>query len=168
MLWASKEFNIKAFVDLDWGCCLDTQKSITGFCIFLEKSLVSWKTKKQATFSRSSTEAKYRGLASVSSEITWLTHLLQDLQIPHQEPALIYCDNRAAISIASNPTFHERTKHIEIDSHFIRDKIQQGQQKLLTIKSSHQLAHTFTKPLPSSTIHEFMFKMEIRNLHTPS
>ncbi|KAL4010514.1 hypothetical protein IC575_030011 [Cucumis melo] len=168
MLWASKEFNIKVFVDSDWGCCLDTRKSITGFCIFLEKSLVSWKTKKQATVSRSSAEAEYRALASVSSEITWLTHLLQNFQIPHQEPALIYCDNRAAISIASNPTFHERTKHIEIDCHFIHDKIQQGQQKLLSIKSSHQLADMFTKPLPSSTIHEFMFKMGIRNLHTPS
>ena len=82
---------------------------------------------KQATVSCSSAEAEYRALASVSSEITWLTYLLQDLQIPHQEPALIYCDNRGAISIASNSTFHERTKHIEIDWHFIRDKIQQGQ-----------------------------------------
>ncbi|KAA0045118.1 putative mitochondrial protein [Cucumis melo var. makuwa] len=118
--------------------------------------------------SRSSTEAEYIALASVSSEITWQTHVLQDLQIPRQAPALIYCDNHASISIASNPIFHECTKHIEIDCHFIHDKIQQGQQKLLSIKSSHQLADMFTKPLPLSTIHELMFKMEIRNLYTPS
>lgn len=69
----------------------------------------------------------YRSIISISSEITWLTHLLQDLQIPFQASSLIYRDNHAVISIASNPTFHKNTKYIEIDCHFIHDKIQLGQ-----------------------------------------
>ncbi|KAA0035728.1 rhodanese-like domain-containing protein 6 isoform X2 [Cucumis melo var. makuwa] len=100
-------FHLKAFVDSDWGSCPHTRRSSTGFCIFLGECIISWKSKKQATVSRSSGEAEYRALASVTT----------------------------AIAIASNPIFHERTKHIEIDCHFVRDKIADGFLKVLPIKS---------------------------------
>jgi hypothetical protein len=80
-------------------------------------------------------------------ELTWLRHLLRDLGISHQESDLLYCDNKAALHIAANPVFHERTRHIEMDCHFIRDKIQDGSVTTRHVDSAHQLADILTKPL---------------------
>lgn len=99
---------------------------MTCFCIFLGNSLISLKSKKPATISRSSAEVEYRALAIVSSKLIWVEHLLIDLQLHPLHLSLVYCDNQAAVSIASNPTFHERTKHVEIDCHFFRDRIVSG------------------------------------------
>lgn len=99
---------------------------------------------------RSSAEVEYRVLASVFAELTWTINLLHDLHVSSIVPALIYYDNRAAISIATNPTFHEQAEHIEIDYHFVGDLIARGSLKLLTVRSSSQLADMFTEPLSSS------------------
>lgn len=104
----------------------------------------------------------------VSSELTWISHLLKDLHIDSPNPVLVYCDNVAAIAIATNPTFHERTKHNEIDCHFVRDLIDGGQLKVMPIRSSAQLANMFTKALTSSIIQSFMVKMDILNLCCPT
>ena len=100
-----------------------SRRSTTGFCIFIGDCLISWKTKKQPSISRSSAEAEYRALTATGSEITWLQYLLKDFQVHYPQPAFIYCDKQSAIHIANNPAFHERTKHIELDCHFIREKI---------------------------------------------
>lgn len=167
LLQAVSAFQLKAFVDADWASCPDTRRSVTSFCVFLGESLITWKSKKQPTVSRSSAEAEYRGLAMVTSELLWLSQLLRDLQIAPLNPALVYCDNQAAIAIASNPTFHERTKHIEIDCHFVRDKIQDGSLKLLPIRSSLQLADIFTKALPSPLLKSFLCKLGVIDAHNP-
>ena len=111
--------------------------------------MVSWRAKKQTTIARSSDEAEYQALATTMSELVWLTQLLQDFRVPLSSSALLFCDNQAAIHIASNLTFHERTKHIEIDCHFVRDKLTDGFLKILPIRSQHQLDDVFTKALPS-------------------
>lgn len=85
--------------------------------------------------SRSSAEAEYRALASITNELIWIFQLLKDLHINSLLPATVFCDNQAAIVIASNPTFHERTKHIEIDCHFVWDKIVDGFLRLLPSRS---------------------------------
>ena len=113
---------LRAFSDSDWAGCQDSRKSTTGFLVYFGSSLVSWQSKKQSTVSRSSSEAEYRALASTTCELQWLTYLLQDFRITFIEPATLYCDNQSAIQIATNPVFHERTKHIEIDCHIVRHK----------------------------------------------
>lgn len=113
---AESSLQLRAFADADWGSCLDSRKSVTGFCVFLGDTMVSLKAKKQSTISRSSAEAEYRALSSTASELVWIHQLLLDFHITSTDPALIFCDNQAAIHIATNPIFHERTKHIKIDT----------------------------------------------------
>ncbi|GJU05587.1 RNA-directed DNA polymerase, eukaryota [Tanacetum coccineum] len=91
------------------------RKSLTRYCIFLGHYLVSWKTKKQATVSRSSTEAEYRSMATTTCELLWLSFLPKDLHIPVKLPITLFCDNMSAQQIAANPCFHDRTKHMDID-----------------------------------------------------
>ncbi|XP_019159983.1 PREDICTED: uncharacterized protein LOC109156586 [Ipomoea nil] len=141
---------LKSFSDSDWASFMETRKSITGYCVFFSNVLVFWKSKKQATVSKSSFEAEYRALATTVCEIQWLHSLLQDLHVQLMKPATLFCDNKSAVAIDENHVFHERTKHIEIDCHVIREKVSQGFIKLLSVSSDNQVADGFTKPLPIS------------------
>lgn len=138
---------VTGFTDADWASCVMTRKSLTGYCIYIGHSLVSWKTKKQATVSRSSTEAEYRSMATTTCELLWLSFLLKDLHIPVKLPITLFCDNKSAQQIAANPCFHDRTKHMDIDCHFTREKIQDGFLQTAFIPSHLQLADIMTKAL---------------------
>lgn len=121
------------------------------FCVLLGTSPISWKTKKQSLVARSTAESEYRAMALTACEITWLTALLKDLGIHNLPPTLLKCDNKAALSIAANPVLHERTKHIELDCHYIRDKITAGEIITQHVPSYAQVADILSLSRWSST-----------------
>jgi len=158
--------HLKAYSDSDWATCLDSRKPVIGFSVFLGESLISWKSKKQQTISKISFEAEYRALVATTCELKWLTFLLQDLHVPFITPTTLYCDSQSAIQIASNQVFHEHTKHIEIDCHIVREKLNAGLLKLLLISSAMQTADILTKPLHPSAFKELVCKLGMKNIYS--
>ena len=116
---------VSSFSDADWAGCVDDRRSTGGFAVFLGENLVSWTARKQPTVSRSSTEAEYKALANATAEMIWVQKLLTELGVAHPPRALLWCDNIGAKYLAANPIFHGRTKHIEIDFHFMRERVAQ-------------------------------------------
>ncbi|KAI0524508.1 hypothetical protein KFK09_003879 [Dendrobium nobile] len=138
---------LQSFSDADWAGDKNTRRSTSGYCTFLGNTLISWSVKKQPTVARSSTEAEYRSIAAALTDIIWLRRLLLDFNISLSSPTKLYCDSTSAIALANNPVFHARTKHIEIDHHFIKDHIDTKTVNILPISTKDQVADIFTKHL---------------------
>jgi hypothetical protein len=117
---------------------------------------------------RSSTEAEYRALSHATCELQWITFLLRDLHVSCSKPPVLFCDNQSAMHIAHNPVFHERTKHLDIDCHFVRERVQSGLLRLLPIPSAEQIADFFTKSLLSKTFTFLFSKLGVLNIFAHS
>ncbi|RVW91109.1 Retrovirus-related Pol polyprotein from transposon RE1 [Vitis vinifera] len=127
---------IEIFSDADWAGSVTDRRSTSGYCSFVWGNLVTWRSKKQSVVARSSAEVEFRAMTQGICEGIWLNRLLEELQVPLKHPMVLYCDNQAAISIAKNPVHHDRTKHVEIDRHFIKEKIEEGVSKSATLRQT--------------------------------
>ncbi|KAL0331785.1 UNVERIFIED_CONTAM: Retrovirus-related Pol polyprotein from transposon TNT 1-94 [Sesamum angustifolium] len=160
MLNAKNSLCLTVYSNAAWASCPDSRRSITGFYVFLGGSLISWKTKKQATVSHSSAKVEYRSMASTVCELMWISYLLQDFLIPVQRPIPFWCDNKAALHITANPVFHERTKHLDIDCHLVRNQFKCGFIAPSFIREPDQPADFFTKALHVSVFARLLFKWD--------
>ncbi|KAJ9564855.1 LOW QUALITY PROTEIN: hypothetical protein OSB04_000821 [Centaurea solstitialis] len=159
---------IEGFTDADYDGDPTSRRSTTGYCVFVGRNLVSWKSKKQNVVSRSSAESEYRAMAQTTCELIWLRNLLGELGFAQSKPMNLYCDNEVAIHIANNPVFHERTKHIEVDCHFTREKLEDGTISTPFVRTGSQLVVVFTKALPVSRVSSICNKLGMFNIYAPA
>lgn len=150
---------LKAFSDADWAGDPNDRRSTTGLVVFLGSNPISWCSKKQTTVSRSSTEAEYRALSFTAAEIDWIKQLLTFLHVELPQPPVLFCDNLSAIALSFNPVQHQKTKHIEIDVHFVRERVAANQLFVQFVSSTEQFADILTKGLSSP-----LFRIHCNNL----
>ncbi|GKD09756.1 ribonuclease H-like domain-containing protein [Tanacetum coccineum] len=142
-LHVSTTTQLTAYTDADWAGC-------------------------PVTLSRSSAEAEYKGVANVVAKTAWIRNLLLELHAPLHTATLVYCDNVSAVYLSTNPVQHQRTKHIEIDIHFVSDYVASGKVRVLHIPSQFQYADIFTKGLPSALFLEFRSSLYVRRPPVPT
>ncbi|PKU77905.1 Retrovirus-related Pol polyprotein from transposon TNT 1-94 [Dendrobium catenatum] len=152
---------LSAYSDADWAGDPVSRKSTSGYCSYLSQTLISWTVKKQTMVARSSTESEYRSLAALAADVIWIRRVLADFGIDQIHPTDIYYDNTSAITLANNPVFHARTKHIKIDHRFVRDHVQQWTIQILPISTNDQLVDILTKPLSTPRFHALRLKLNV-------
>ena len=157
---------LEAYTDANYAGSIVDRRSTTGYCTFLRGNMVTWRSKKQNVAARSSTESEFRAIAQGLCELLWLKIVLDDMRIKWDYPMKLYCDNKTAINIAHNPIQHDRTKHIEVERHFIKEKLEEGVVCISYVPSKHHLADILTKGLNSSMFHDLVFKMGMEDIYS--
>ena len=139
---------VAGFVDSNYAADKDKRRSITGFVFTMCGGAISWKSSLQSVVALSTTEAEYIALTEAVKEAIWLRGLVSELGLK-QEVVIVSCDSSSAIQLSKNPKYHERTKHIDVRIHFIRDEINKGVMNVVNVPSEVNPADMLTKPLPS-------------------
>ncbi|RDX93144.1 Copia protein, partial [Mucuna pruriens] len=153
---------------LDHAGSVVDRRSTSGYCMFLGGNLVTWRSKTQNVVARSSVEAEFRAMAHGICEGLWMKIILDDLKVKYERPIKLFCDNNSTISIVHNPIQHDRTKYIEIDRHFIKEKLNNGLVVIAHVLTRLQVTNTFTKGLPTVRFQELNSKLEIIDIHLPT
>ena len=156
---------LAGYSDADWAGDIDTRRSTSWYVFQICGSTVSWCSKRQSSVSRSSTEAEYIALSMASQEAVWLSRLLKNVGVKQEEPILIYEDNQGAIELSRKPKFHNRTKHIDIAHHFIREKVKDKVIYVKYCETEQMLADIMTKPLSKVLFEKFRNKLGVEEVH---
>ncbi|KAM0029928.1 putative RNA-directed DNA polymerase [Helianthus debilis subsp. tardiflorus] len=157
----NKHLRIQAYTDADWAGDKGDRKSTSGYFTLVGGNLVTWRSKKQKVVALSSAEAEFRGIARGLAEVLWIRKLLTEIGFPQLEASTIMCDNEAAIQISENPGQHDRTKHVEVDRHFIKEKLEAGILELSSVRSKDQLADILTKVVNARIFSHCLDKLSI-------
>ncbi|GKB54989.1 retrovirus-related pol polyprotein from transposon TNT 1-94 [Tanacetum coccineum] len=159
-LWYPKDsgFELIAYSDADHAGCKDDCKSTSGGLQFLGEKLVSWSSKKQDCTAMSTAEAEYVSLSACCAQVIWMRTQLLDYGYKYNR-ILMYCDSKSAIAISCNPVQHSKTKHIDIQYHFIKEHVEKGTVELYFVGTEYQLADLFTKALPSKRFEYFVYRI---------
>jgi hypothetical protein len=160
--------DIEGHTDADWAGSVTDRRSTSGYFTFVGGNLVSWRSKKQNVVSRSSAEAEYQGMAHGVCELLWIRNLLGELGFKPNHSMQLNCDNKAAIDIAHNPVQHDRTKHIEVDRHFIKEKLEAKIIEISFVKSEDQLADVLTKAVTGRVFHNSLSKLGMSEIYAPT
>lgn len=153
--------NLQIYVDSDWADDLDDRRSMTGSCIFFGPNLVTWMSRKQSTVSRSSAEAEYRAIAYATAELRWFCQLLRELGVQLPRPPLILSDIKSALFMVNNPVVQARTRHMEIDYHYVREFIANKSLRVQHVSSESHIADLFTKALSTDLFHRFRRRLNL-------
>ena len=158
--------DLTLYTDSDFAGSRMDYRSTTGYCTFLGGNLVTWRSKKQNLISKSTTEAEFCAMSKGIDEVMWIRNLLEELQIPYIMPVAIRCDNKSAISIAHDPVYHDRMKHVNIDRFYIQDHLEQGILKIEHVPSEEQCADIFTKGLSTKAMTHLISKLGLSSIHS--
>ncbi|CAH9095526.1 unnamed protein product, partial [Cuscuta europaea] len=158
-----RDSSLVTFTDAGWASDPDDCRSQHGFSVYYGGNLVSWSSRKQQVVSRSSTEAEYRAIAFAAAELIWIRQLLQEMGTPFTPPPIILCDNLSATFLTANPVFHQRSKHIKIDFHFVREQVQSGALVVRHVRSIDQVADIFTKAVGTTRFQALCRRLLVRS-----
>jgi hypothetical protein len=152
---ANVDLSLEGYADADWAGSAVDRKSTSGCCFTLGSTMVSWCSRKQSSVALSTTEAEYIALSVAVREAVWLHKLLTDLFDHEMDPTTIHCDNQSCVKLSENPVFHDKSKHIEIKYHYIRDMVQRKTIHVQYLSTHEQIADIFTKPLAKTKFEYF-------------
>jgi hypothetical protein len=155
------DLRLYGYTDSDWAGSVTDRESTSGCCFNLGSAMTSWQNMKQSSIALSTTEAKYIASCSANCEAIWFRKLLTGLFDLEMEATVILCDNHSCIKMTENPVFHDKSKHIEIWYHYIRDIVQRGAIKLQYVGIDEQVANVLTKPLSRVKFEHFRDKLGI-------
>ena len=154
-----RHLQVDVFTDANWAGSVIDRRSTLGYCTFVGGNLVAWRSKKQNVVARSSVEAEFRVVAHDICEVLWIKQLLEELKAASPLPMKVFCDNKAVIAIAHNPVLHDRTKHVKVDKHFIKEKLENGLIVMPYIPTVEQVANILTKGLPNKQFDDLVSKL---------
>ena len=168
LLFKRGDMILEAYTDVNYACSLVDRRSSSGYFTFLVGNLVTLRSKKQNVIARSSAKSEFQSIAMGVCELLWLKIILDDLKIRCEGHIRLYCDNKSAISIAHNPVQHDCTKHIEVDRHFIKDKLDSGLICTPFVSTKDQVTDVLTEGLSNNVFQDLISKLGMEDIHSPA